>query len=502
MIKSLLLSSSRGREALSRGDPEKAGLPRQAKCALLAMTGLLAFSLCSNVYANIIPLGNQNNTLYYKIGGGSDFTLPPVSSTDTINLNTNANLGLGYSCGAFNPALSITQYMNDLKDSVDNLANDLITNAEGALLEMPMYELAKANPTLYALFNNQLLSAHDKIQVSMKSCQVVKNQIAQGQNPYQDWATIAVGDQWKKSLSLVANGSADINQVSDTINATSGDDGLSWVQGNQNADGSLHAGGLNQPPVHVIADAVKAGYNAILNRDLQSTDPAPTNTSNSELTKYFANPQSATTWATAVLGDEVITTCNEDSCQAAQSSSVGLGLLPWVTNCNQDSTNCADTIKNNLANLVTGNAAITKDNLDNVSSDGVAISPDVISSIKKMDVTQQSIIIQKLSQEVSMQRVIDKALIIRNILSTGSQVPVIARNRAAQNSIHRGINQLDDDIKSLAFESDIRKKMMSSTLSEVMGYGNETQQAAMSVPAVKNNQPILQNSAMNINLTK
>ena len=107
---------------------------------------LLLFS--TSVFAsNIIPIGHGNNTLYYKIGGSSDFALPPVSDTTRVRLDANTNLGMGYSCSAFNPALSITNSINNIKDSIDNLEQSIITNATGSLIQFPMYLLAQANPT-------------------------------------------------------------------------------------------------------------------------------------------------------------------------------------------------------------------------------------------------------------------------------------------------------------------------------------------------------------------
>ena len=452
--------------------------------------------LSTHAIAGVIPIGNDNNNFYYRVGGGSDFVLPPVSDTTTIRLDSDADLGMGNSCSAFNPALSIRNSINDLKDSIDNLEQSIVASASGSLIQLPMYFLAQANPTAYNLLNNALLSAHKQLDISIKSCEVIKDQIANGQNPYQDWGTISVNDQWKRHLTFVSSGSEDINQTKKTIDIHKGEDGLPWVQGKKETDSGIHAGGKGQPPVHVISDTVKAGYNTLLNRDLQSEENAPDTVSNAALRQYFSNPKTAMSWITNVVGDQVITTCNDDTCKKAQGSLVGHGLLPWVTSCQSNKDNCADTIRNELSQLVTGNEAITKENLEKVSADGIAISPDVVASIRGMDATQQIMIINKLSQEVAMQRVIDKAFVAKNILSTGSQVPVIASNHPAQVIIMQAISNLDNDIRSLAFEGEIRKKSMSSTLSEVMKYGNQQEQNAMRVSPAASSATLMDNGAM------
>ncbi len=456
---------------------------------------VLAFSVTAHAL-DIIPIGHGNNKLYYKIGGGNDFALPAVSSTRTTLLETNSNLGIGYSCGAFNPALSIRNSINDLKNSVDNLEQNIITNATGSLIQLPMYLLAQANPTAYNLLNNTLISAHNKLVLSTKSCETVKNQIAKGQNPYQDWGTISVNDQWKKHLTLVSSGNEDIINSKKEIDAHSGENGVPWIQGKSDSDSILHAGGKSQPPIHVISDTVKAGYNAMLNRNLQSDLDAPDDEQNSELKRLFPNPKSASAWITNVVGDHIITTCNDDSCKKQQGSVVGHGLLSWVTSCQANTNDCADTIRENLGNLVTGNQAITKNNLSKVSADGIAISPDVITSIRGMDVTQQKIIINKLAQEVALQRVMDKAFIARNILTTGAQVPIIASNHPAQVIIGQAIKNLDNDIRSLAFESQIRRETLSSTISETLKFQNQQYQDVTHIRTASSSQSLMENGAI------
>lgn len=464
------------------------------KCILLIT---LINSFIPDVFAaDIIPTGNANNLLYYKIGGGSDFALPPVQTTQTINLGANADLGAGYTCGAFNPVKSISDTLNNLQSSTDNIQQSILSNATGSIAEMPMYFLAQASPTAYNLLNNMMINAHNQMDVSTKSCEQVKAQISHGQNPYQDWGTIAVGDQWKKHLSLTATGQEDINDAKKEVDANAGNRGVPWVQGSQDNNGkSFHAGGEGQPPIHVIADTVKAGYNAMLLRDLNDGSPAP---QGGDLATQFPAPQDAQNWITNVVGDQTITTCNDDSCKNAQGGISGRGLLPWITTCGDSNKNyCADNIRTNLSNLITGQASITKENLEAVSASGLVISPQVVTAIRSMDSTQQGIIVNKLSQEVATQRVIDRALIARNILQTGSQVPVIASNKPAQTIINQAITHLDKDIQSLAFESQVRKQMMSDTVANILTYQASQQTAAMQVPKVAPAQPLMQNSAIN-----
>lgn len=465
------------------------------------MKNVLLFSLLfffiSTFAYNAVPVGRDNNELYYKIGGGSDFALPPVSDTDRISLDSSTNLGLGYNCSSFNPAIAILNSINNLRDSANNLTRDVILNATGSIIMLPGYELAKRNPTLYALLNNYLLSSHNELKVTTKDCQLIKEQIARGQNPYQDWGVIAVNDQWKRKLSLTATSNdVDINKARKDINRTSGDAGVPWVSGQalQESDGSLHAGGKGQPPVHVIADTVKAGYNTLLNRNLQDDSPAPSGNSSMGLKNAFPQPLAAVSWITNVVGDQRISTCNDDSCKSKQGTVIGHGLLPNMTSCRQDKDNCVQGIRDYLAKLVTGSEPITKENLTKVSAEGIFISPEVITAIRTN--TQQSIVIQKLAQEVAMQRIIDKAFIAKNILSTGAQVPVIAANHPAQVVINRAIERIDNEIRSLVFEKQIRKQMMPDTIFEILNYSNQQEKKVARIAPVFAESPLMENGAV------
>lgn len=446
--------------------------------------------------ADVIPIGRENNRLYYRVGGSSDFALPPVSDNTTIRLDTDTDLGMGNICSSLNPALSIVNSINNLKDSADNLEQSVVVSATGAIIQLPMYLLAQANPTAYNLINNALLSAHKQLDVSVKSCETMKDQISRGQNPYQDWGTVSLNHQWKRHLSLVSSGNEDINYSKKEIDKQGGDYGVPWTQGKKSLDGSILAGGKGQPPIHVISDTVKSGYNALLNRDLRSDENAPDTAVNAGVKKFFPNPKSAMEWITNVIGDQVITTGTGEDCKKAQGSIVGHGLVPSVTSCLLNKEDCVDTVREELGKLVTGNDPVTQESLQKVSAQGIAISPDVIASIRNMDNSQQIMIINKLAQEIAIQRVIDKAFVAKNILLAGAQVPVISSNHPAQVIINQGITKLDNEIRSLAFESQIRKQTMSDTLSEVLKYSNQQQQSMINRAPVSSSSNMMEGGAV------
>jgi hypothetical protein len=75
-------------------------------------------------------------------------------------------------------------------------------------------------------------------------------------------------------------------------------------------------------------------------------------------------------------------------------------------------------------------------------------------------------------------------------------VPVIAANHPAQVVIFRAMTNLDNDIRSLAFESEMRKKTVSDTLSQTMNYADQQQLNAMRIAPVSSISPLMENGAI------
>ena len=128
---------------------------------------------------------------------------------------------------------------------------------------------------------------------------------------------------------------------------------------------------------------------------------------------------------------------------------------------------------------------MSKDNLLAVSADDLVISPTAIHTVQGMDVSQQGIVIHKLAQEMAMQRMMEKALMARDILQTGRQAPAIAVNRPAQFILQDKMTLLDSELRSLSFEAQVRKQMMSDTLLNMMNYSNAQQGQAFGVGQIQ-----------------
>ena len=76
------------------------------KSAMLVATLWIGFS--STGYAELIPTNDSD--FYYRIGGGHSVPVPAYDGTVRVPLNAEGEVGLGYNCGIFNPAILYCQF--------------------------------------------------------------------------------------------------------------------------------------------------------------------------------------------------------------------------------------------------------------------------------------------------------------------------------------------------------------------------------------------------------
>ncbi len=453
--------------------------------------GLAILLSVSISFANgLIPAVKSG--LYYQLGGGQDVPLPAFYETSYVPLSAGSDVGLGFDCGAFNPLSSITHSLNEIKHSALNVEKQVLNSATGAVTEFPMYELSRTDPNLYNLISTAMAGAKEDIGVSTKSCEVMQSQINSGEDPYAHWAQISLGNRWKQEIgSAELSNQGDINQARYTVSQDAGKSGVPWVNplSTDFVDNNTHyAGGENQQPIRIIYDSAASGYNVMTNdrgENANNSDAAE-NQNQSELSKAFPNAKSAADWVTDVVGDETITTYNGGE----KKSQPGVGLYPSIEALTNE-------IEPKLLALVVSNSeTIPPKQLNEISPEGMGISPEVIKSIRNQPKVIQSIIVDKISQNIAAMRILNKARLAIRILQSGSRIPAIYNNSAAQNTISHSIDLLRNDMNAILTFIQARQALMSNMLSTVMqaGESQEAQNSAIATP--KPNAPIMQNGAI------
>jgi len=107
---------------------------------------------------------------------------------------------------------------------------------------------------------------------------------------------------------------------------------------------------------------------------------------------------------------------------------------------------------------------------------------------------EQLMTVSKLAEEIAVQNMLDKALMMRRVLQAGFQVQEVQNLKPAMDMVRITIKKLDDDIHSLAFENEVRKKMMTETLGLLMDMrGNSI---AKGLPGDDHEQSTIKNGAV------
>lgn len=417
----------------------------------LALMAALPSAALADSNGPIVPSNGKMGAFYYQLGGGNDVPMPAFLDTNTVPLSVGGNMGLGYNCGVFNPKLSIENAINGIKNSAINMEQSIINNATGAIYDMPLYIIARANHTAYDILTNQFFNAQTQLQVSTKSCQVMQQEMANGQNPYSNWASIAMGDDWEKHMSMAfsssrlgASGNQDINEVKQEVAQDNGKNGVPWVFGAGPGSGGSNAGGEGQQPIQVVHDTVIAGYNVLLqsgrNYDDQSA-PGKT-TKNAYLVDTWSSPTDAATWVINVVGDQEITTY----AGGPKKSTPGVGLLP-------DVYEQTETVQKQLVNLVDGSTSITIQNLQALASPSMVLNKQAIEAFQKLTPVDQTIYVHKLAQAIAAERIAEKVRIAKQLLTQGEHVPEIYGNKAARSEVNSAIAALTDDRNSMTFNN-------------------------------------------------
>ncbi len=421
------------------------------------LVGLLSLSS-----AHAVTKGPTEDSLwYYEIGGAEPVSVPANPSVVSVTLGGSAQLGLGYSCGKFDPVAAITNTLNNIGAGVDNAMNAMTAAASAAIASLPALILQRANPGLYDLFQNALLKAEETVQLATKSCEQMEAEIAKGKNPYADLITLSKGNDWKLQMGIGGNDAVTAKKAIETAN---GDNGVPWIGG--------QAGGTGQPVLEFTGDIVKAGYNINMNRPITTAGPVPP-ASATRLTEIWATPTEARNWVVDVVGENIVTTC--DTCR--KDSIPGTGLLPKL---NQEAT----AVTTEIQSLVSGATPPTLANLDNITAPGVAITRQVIEAIREMPASEQSLIMGRLVSEISTARTVEKALYARRLLLSGRQVPEVYATEVAREHADKSIAELDKEIENLLFETRVRKEVVSDTIATLLQRAAARRQASLNIPQV------------------
>lgn len=405
------------------------------------------------------PAPPEESLWYYEIGGAKPVSAAANPRVQSTTIGGSAQLGLGYSCLKFDPVTAVSDTLNQVKDGTENMLNAMTQAATGAIASLPAMILQRANPGLYDLFQNALVRAELTVDLATKSCEQMENAITNNKSPYEDLVVLSKGNDWKVQMGV---GGGSVVAANETVAQVNGANGLPWIGGS--------AGGQGQEPMALTKDITSAGFNVQLNRPTSSQSSVVADP-DQRLTLVWNNPLDAADWLVDVVGEHRVTTC--EGCEKSTIPGSGLGPVLELEERN------LTTI---LESIVSGSQAPTLSNLARVSAPGIAITRDVIDSINSLPVTEQQIVVDRLVAEIAVARTVEKAFLARRLMKSGSSIPEVQANPVAREHIDEVVRELDSEINRLAFEAQIRKDLVSNTVTNLLIRHEDRKKAALSVP--------------------
>jgi len=402
---------------------------------------------------------HSDSLFYYQIGGGRHISIPPSLTITTIDLSLLASAS-SLNCGEFDPVTSIESSLNQLANGADQYMTALEAAASAAIANLPGYILQKANPGLYDLFQNALLRGQEAFSLATKSCERMQYEISQGINPYAEWVTLSRGDAWKYSIGI---GEKNIHEAESSIN-TAPEKGLVWV-------GGINRGGVGQEPITVLSDIANAGLNLLSNRPAESTDNLP---ASAPLSQHFSSPNEVHKWIVEVLGEVQISVC--DGC--SNGAIAGKGLLPKIE---------AETEKilAQLKGLVIGNLKPTRTHLHAVSAPAITVTLQLINAIRNQEPTERAIILSKVAQEIAEARIMEQAMIMRRLILSGTKEANVAAIHMATDEADKALSELDNEIKNIIFEKNIRNEFVADTAIKILLKDNAMRTSSINTPQLR-----------------
>jgi integrating conjugative element protein (TIGR03755 family) len=283
----------------------------------------------------------------------------------------------------------------------------------------------------------------------------MERDIKAGKDPYQDWVALAQGEAWR----VKASASGDVVQakLDLTKNNLAQRRGVSWVFNNK-------AGGVGLLPIRPVRDLSVAGYNITLNKPttaLANTDYSASADRNARIVKAFSTPEAMATFTAEVLGDQSIYLCEgETDCPAPTSTATAMGLGPKF----EAELDFVAPRLNALANAAPGTYAM----LAEINAPGIAVSPQLMESIRKLPPDIRGVAVDRIAQEMALQRVVDKALVARNALLAALSLPEATAAAQITKDVQTKIDQMSKYINDVMFEFRIRKEMTGESALAIM----------------------------------
>lgn len=438
---------------------------------LYLLSTILLAPLCT--YAEMPPAGESK--LFYEIGGGLDIAIDVGLGDGTYTPFTLAtiNASLFDACGRFDPRYSVGNMIDDFEDKFTQIGSMFTA----AIAGLPGYIFCRSNPLACQLQENITARVEDMYNAGMDTCQEFQTEMVGDDDETAGWTKTVKANAWRNN----ADSDQDPEEVSREVSRADGSDGINWI-------GGITAGGDGQPPIRVVADAVKAGYNIQMSRDvLDSSVVTMTaeDAARNHIARFWRTPEEAAKWVTEVVG-EVRPDINDDP------NGVALGPVPDTSSSDGDSGDGGEDVEITSSFLsddqnspalglmakVSKEEAPIREMITEYLSTGVmpdndalvavsgtsssaVITPELLRALRASPM--RAVLGGQLARDIAIANVAQMALSARHVLAAGLSEPSISKYEPARQQIQRRMDLLDAEIQMLLTEKEVTKMLVSDT---------------------------------------
>lgn len=382
-----------------------------------------------------------DDRVLYSIGGGSAVG-SPSSYYRPQGLGAGVSWRANMLCGNMSLEQTLMNQLNGVTNGFHQIMGDIVQSATQAVMSLPALIIQRANPGLYELLSNGVLQGRIDFDRSKANCRAMAEKMADmvGQT---GWGALAKGQEMQDALDRTEDAVTAVNEVE----TNNGNNGITWVGGRK-------AGGAGQEPIRVPSDIVRAGYNILHNRPVESTATVGESQCNGgAICSTWNSPEAAAEWATRVLGETRYATC--DDCETLQSVAGG-GLTPLIQEIYTEHLQA-------LQDLLNGSLALTDENLVKASSPMLPVTRGVIEALR--DDLDQEVLIRRLASETALSTVLEQALLLQRALLAGGREPNVESAEPAQEALASSLDTLNLEVQNLHTELQVRQMLATNTAS-------------------------------------
>ncbi|ECD9611742.1 integrating conjugative element protein [Salmonella enterica subsp. salamae] len=425
---------------------------RQLTLTVLALL-ISTFTHCTLAADDNYGINQQGaiaDSLYYQIGGGSVIT-PALTRRNTQLLNMQVGWNADLMCGNLDINTTIHNQLNGVTDGFKDLMGNVIQNATSAVASLPAMIIQRANPQLYDLLTNGVLQGRIDFDKSQLSCQKMAEKMTD----------FAYGSAWTQSAKAenyqsIAASEKDAVRAEKRVEKEAASKGKTWVGGQKR-------GGSGQQPIKLIGDTTKAGYNILNQRNVTETGSVSDSQCQGEICQVWSKPEDAAKWMTRVVGEQTINVAPDNdaggSSEQKSGAQAGVGLSPLIA---EEQEKIAQV----MVELVNGSLKPTHENLAKASGGSLQLTRGVVEALR--DEPDASVLVQRLSGEMALARVMEQALMARRTLLAGMREPNIASEKEAQTQLNQTTLQLDQELNQLRLELEMRRMLADNASTSVL----------------------------------